>query len=353
MIILKKLKRKSFFINKHIFSLLVISLIYRSILTLYYLNLFNFSGVTTETLMNFLKFIIAICFFFLGKTLTNEEWSNLIRAYVYTSILIGVLVIFQSIFNTSILSVVMFSGVRGKGFMNDPNYFSMLQLLSLIFVDRELSRKKNIYNIILILSILLSGSKLALVTLIILLMIIYFKKLNLTLKNLIIIILTTFVFIFTFRKIYLGIINYQFNNFSLNRLQDFLIHRDLNSGGSDRGIVWRAALDTIKYTDGLGMGFGFYLPIVEKISGVRLLAHNTYLQIIAEWGIPISLLFFYKIVQRYLLKYLNKMLTFEENAIIIVLMTFSLAISLQNSRIFWLFLAYSLKNNNKLLNEKE
>ncbi len=59
----------------------------------------------------------------------------------------------------------------------------------------------------------------------------------------------------------------------------------LNDSGSERSVVWINAISVIKYTLGFGVGLVDYVHIGSQINGILLVAHNTYLQVFAEWGI--------------------------------------------------------------------
>ena len=104
-----------------------------------------------------------------------------------------------------------------------------------------------------------------------------------------------------------------------------------------------------------GIGVGTYSGIAELLSGSRAIAHNTYLQLLAQYGLPLTAMFIsyvaYIIIKatfnnKELIRNDYTIMTLRD--IIIILLIGSLAISLNNARIFWLVLgslAFYLKTN--------
>ena len=72
------------------------------------------------------------------------------------------------------------------------------------------------------------------------------------------------------------------------------------------------------------------------------IAHNTYLQLFAEWGIPLAIVFFIYVFNIIFNAYSKSKNEFEKVLSVSVgIMLFgSLAISLNNMRLFWLFLGF-------------
>jgi len=111
----------------------------------------------------------------------------------------------------------------------------------------------------------------------------------------------------------------------------------VNSEGSGRTEAWHTAINIIKSTNYLGIGFVNYSDVANYISGARTIAHNTYLQLAVEWGV-IPLLISIVIIFR---KIIDKIVSKDWNILFIigVSLVFSLSISLQNSRLLWCLLA--------------
>ncbi|HDE0623003.1 TPA: O-antigen ligase family protein, partial [Staphylococcus aureus] len=108
----------------------------------------------------------------------------------------------------------------------------------------------------------------------------------------------------------------------------------LNDSGSERSVVWINAISVIKYTLGFGVGLVDYVHIGSQINGILLVAHNTYLQIFAEWGILFGALFI--IFMLYLLFELFRFNISGKNVTAIVVMLtmliYFLTVSFNNSR---------------------
>ncbi|HDD6997928.1 TPA: O-antigen ligase family protein, partial [Staphylococcus aureus] len=108
----------------------------------------------------------------------------------------------------------------------------------------------------------------------------------------------------------------------------------LNDSGSERSVVWINAILVIKYTLGFGVGLVDYVHIGSQINGILLVAHNTYLQIFAEWGILFGALFI--IFMLYLLFELFRFNISGKNVTAIVVMLtmliYFLTVSFNNSR---------------------
>ena len=108
----------------------------------------------------------------------------------------------------------------------------------------------------------------------------------------------------------------------------------INESGSDRSLVWLNAISLIKYTLGFGLGLFDYIHVGTYVNGVSLVAHNTYLQIFAEWGILFGLVFIF-----YLIYLLFNLVKFNKNGrnlvwivILLILMVYFMTVSFNNSR---------------------
>src|SRR5699024_11847161 len=66
----------------------------------------------------------------------------------------------------------------------------------------------------------------------------------------------------------------------------------VGASGSERGDAWDVALAVIALSPALGVGVGTYLTVANEVTGIPMLAHNTYLQVSAEWGLILAIVFF-------------------------------------------------------------
>lgn len=113
----------------------------------------------------------------------------------------------------------------------------------------------------------------------------------------------------------------------------------ISGGGSSRNEVWGLAFKLFVKFPISGVGVGTYVDLGKYLYNFGALAHNTYLQIVVEWGIVLSLIYFTYLFSN--LRYKRKMHRLDDlivNDIIIIFLIGSLAISLNNARIFWLML---------------
>ncbi|WP_216638029.1 O-antigen ligase [Bacillus sp. FJAT-29814] len=131
---------------------------------------------------------------------------------------------------------------------------------------------------------------------------------------------------------------------SFFRIQELLtdITGSISESGSGRGDAWNAAIQVIQLSPFLGVGIGTYTSLTGEMFHYGNLAHNTFLQLFAEWGIPLATCFF-----GYVFFLLGKVSLFrfhrsETNLILrdimIIMLVGSMAISLNSARILWLIL---------------
>ena len=97
--------------------------------------------------------------------------------------------------------------------------------------------------------------------------------------------------------------------------------------------------------------------VLPNYIGRQAIAHNTYLQLLAQYGLPLTVMFFsYVVFITIKATFNNKKLIKNDYTIrtmrdiIIILLISSLAISLDNARMFWLVLgslAFYLKTDER------
>ncbi|MDN5686076.1 MAG: O-antigen ligase family protein [Brachybacterium sp.] len=134
---------------------------------------------------------------------------------------------------------------------------------------------------------------------------------------------------------------------ALDRTSTLLTSFDtaIAGGGSDREAAWTTALALIWFTPALGVGVGNYLAMAQELTGTELLAHNTYLQILAEWGVPLALVFFLWVARAALLRpagATHHALWAASSTALLVMLTGSIGLSLNNSRLLWVLLGMTV-----------
>ncbi|MDD2494211.1 MAG: O-antigen ligase family protein, partial [Tissierellia bacterium] len=250
----------------------------------------------------------------------------------------------------------------------DPNYFSVLQLVSLAYF----SRTKKINTLLksgavlfIVMSIFASSSKTGLVTLFCYLMfsvVEYLikkkKKLSTFIAQLFFIILLVAT-VPVVLSIIQSLTNYLITIFpTFERVQIVFTDFDvaLSRGGSGRDLTWKTALEIIKVSPILGIGLGTYSGFAKHFFGIGSIAHNTYLQLTVEWGLLLAIFFFtylfYVISKAIFSRNTNGELDVILRDILIIFLIGSLAISLNNARPFWLVLGAFMVNTQMISYKK-
>jgi len=316
---------------------------------------FQYSPSLSSVLTNYIKFFACFIYFLVGYNLfILERIESVIKYYSLFGICIGFVgVVFTFLHLPFFRDLLFFADVRFRGLMIDPNYFSVLQLTALVYFLRanEINpRVKSIAMIIIPLSVLISGSKTGMITLFLYLLFVFFgylissnKKATTILYQLIFISLMVLIMPIVmsfFQKMAIEI----FSSIpSLERVQYLFVdfQNAISESGSERDDVWMAALGLIQLSPLFGIGIGTYIDLAWMKFGVDNVAHNSYLQFLAEWGIPITVVFFSYMI--YLLFTVTKIRNISNYSLIlrdmiIILLIGSLAVSLNNARILWLIL---------------
>ena len=270
---------------------------------------------------------------------------------------------------------MLFGESRLIGFMNDPNFFAVIQCCALSI----LLRMKPLNSIIrlgaigiIVLSIISSGSKSAVI--LVFLYCGYFliskatklKKITpLKAASSLVLVLGLLAIIptvLTYMDELMAIIVNRFPIFSRVELLFTDFSSAVSDGGSGRAQVWETAMHIINSAPFMGIGLGNYIPIAEQFVYNPNVAHNTYLQLSAEWGIVSTVLFFIYVGSTLInaeSSLLESKLESQNRQIIrdilIIYLIASVSISLNNARIFWLVLGMSVfqTKDTRSLNESQ
>lgn len=316
-----------------------------------------------SSLGDLVKLLTAFLYFILGVYIVRtHQIASAIRAFVITATCIGLLAIVQTtIPGVPRLDFLFFGELRFLGLMNDPNYFSVIQIVALAMLlhYREIAKKFRVPSfIILSLSVLLSGSKTGAITLFVFFAYRLIVSLSSSFKQrntrpvilkiaLIPAILSCFVALLVN-----PVWRFQFADYlneipGLSRVATLLVdfESSVSTGGSGRDNTWTTALSIIEASPVLGVGLGTYLPVGAHLTGYRGLAHNTFLQLAAEWGLPLAILFFTGVAILIFKKPVDathlRLWRATRDGLLVMLVG-SIGISLNNARIFWLMLGVVL-----------
>lgn len=286
-----------------VIQFMIILFVYRFFITLYFILFNEFVSVNIkEIIASTVKFVFVVVYFLLAYIIFNLNRYNrtFIRAYIISSTIIGILCVIGSLLKFGIIrNLFYFDEVRSKGLMNDPNYFAMTQIITLILNFKFIENKalKIFFSLILIASIFTTGSKTALIILIILSLFYLLMKLfsgnALHLITILLLVMFTLILIFIFYNFKAVNINFVDTIPSIQRMTSIFQNgsQSIDDSGSDRSLVWLNAINLIKYSYGFGIGLIDYVHLGSLINGINLVAHNTYLQIIVEWGLIFAAIF--------------------------------------------------------------
>ena len=307
----------------HFLQFFIILYTYRMIITLCLLFFDDLIFITVkEVLASTVKYAFVVIYFYLGMIIFKLGNSKkvIVTSYIISSVTIGLFCIIAGLNKSPLLmKLLYFDEIRSKGLMNDPNYFAMTQIITLVLAYKYIHNY--IFKVlacgILLWSLTTTGSKTAFIILIVIMLI---------------------LLCFTFYNINYYL--FQLSDLdalpSLDRMASIFEEgfASLNDSGSERSVVWINAISVIKYTLGFGVGLVDYVHIGSQINGILLVAHNTYLQIFAEWGILFGALFI--IFMLYLLFELFRFNISGKNVTAIVVMLtmliYFLTVSFNNSR---------------------
>lgn len=323
----------------------------------------NYSSITKD----YLKLLTSFLFFLLGYNISRLNIMKInVKWYSIGAMIISSTGLLMKLLNINYLNSLMYFGSsRFRGLMSDPNYYSIVQCTALVYFLRQNSIfkiKKILLYVMNFVFIAMSGSKTGMVTLIIYSFFVFLEHQLVKKKSYKSIIISLFLIFFLILSFPLLV--YILNTFLNKILALFpvfkrmqLLFEDFFSAivqeGSDRDATWGSAVETIRESPLVGVGLGSYTIINRTMFKGGSVAHNTYLQIFAEWGGILGLLFFgyiFLIIAKVIFKaksYNYDSDLFITRDIVLILLIGSLAVSLNNARMFWMFLGglvYYIKN---------
>ena len=327
-------------------------------------NQYMIAANPLATLIDYTKLLVVFLYYTIGFNLSRLKLTTaFLKGFVIGAVgigFIGILISFVPIPYLS--SIMLFGESRLIGFMNDPNFFAVIQCCALSI----LLRMKPLNSIIrfgaigiILLSIISSGSKSA-VILVFLYSGYFLVTKAVKMKSttplraagsliLVLGLLAIIPNILTYTDELMAIIVNRFPIFSRVELLFTDFSSAVSDGGSGRAQVWETAMHIINSAPFLGIGLGNYIPIAEQFVYNPNVAHNTYLQLSAEWGIVLTVLFFIYVGSSLMDAKPSLFKDNQENQnrqiirdILIIFLIASVSISLNNARIFWLVLGMSV-----------
>lgn len=326
--------------------------------------IFPYSPEPINLINGQIKLLAVYVYFFIGGSLARlRMMRHVLRWYLRTSLLVAGLSWLNLVVNVRAILPTLFVGsMRFRGLMNDPNYFAVLQMAAVAYLwNLEGGYRRNVSSIILVFSVLMSGSKTGMMVLIAFALFKFIDstvwetktlpRITIRMISLILAVLGIMVFLIYQDPVLSRLSMYipAFGRLSL-LFSDFA--KAVSEGGSGRDRTWAVALELLKLSPIFGVGAGTYTGLTRALWNYGSIAHNTFLQISVEWGLPLSLIFITTLITLVVKVSLKEAYRTSENImlrdILLVFLVGSLAISLNNARLFWIVfgaLAYSVKGS--------
>lgn len=238
-----------------------------------FINNIRYSFINIGSILTIISMIISIYIFYIFiPIIIIPNYDK----YIKSLVLLITFFSFISIiiyFNGSFLGYNATYYKRISSIFFDPNYFGTLAALGVILCY---SIKKNVkfYFLINLLGVYYSGSRMAMIALLIVSIIFYFYRKKLTVKRIV-------AFFIMIGVIYL-FINFLFNN------DYFRVYQGLSS----RDDLWNISFDLILKEPLYGYGYGSVGTLMKSEGAKNGSSHNSYLDQILMYGIPYFIIYF-------------------------------------------------------------
>lgn len=326
----------------------------------------------TTVLGGYIKLWASFLFFVVGMQLARmgELWA-FARSFYFTACAVSSIgALYLVGIHVPLTQEMVLFGFRFVGLMNDPNYYSVLTVaaLAIMYRDKDISsRLKPILSMVLVAGVLSSASKTGLVALLLWVIWILTVSIRRDLRERPAALVSKVVATATLAGLIVLLLEDSSGDWFANTENPALqriapIFTDFDSatsdGGSSRGEAWGNALVVTGRLPILGTGPGAYSPVAQHLVGSAVIAHNTFLQLLAEWGIPLSMIFWI-IVTITLTRASSgtpRSVTLALRDASLVLLVGSIGISLNNARLFWVLLGalfFTISSNARLPNQHE
>lgn len=302
-----------------------------------------------SVIANVVKLVTVFLYFFMGYSLTQAgQLHQVLKWFALGSAAIAILAVMYSLLpGLPLRSWLYFGGTRYSGLMNDPNYFAVIQCSALayfLFKQHFRVLVRWFAGLMIIFSILVTGSKTGMITLAVMLLLKLLDWLSnnsggvLKIYGLVglgvlgLVILVNLQLIVNFVSRYVP---------EFERVAGLLTNfgAALHAEGSTRDLAWGNAVKLIEASPLLGIGVGTYSFLAEHFYGTRVIAHNTYLQLLVEWGVPLASFSFgylFWLIGKSLWNQVKLKQVQFVNLMIVPFLIGSFALSLNNARIFWI-----------------
>lgn len=304
------------------------------------------------------KLVISFLYFTVGVSVARLQLQGLaLKWFAVGAAVIAAAGIVMEISGVRFMEETLYyHSLRYRGFMSDPNFYALLACSGFAYFAYT-SRFSPIIRIasltVLAVSVIFSGSKTGLVTLLVLIVIILVTRAarskTVGVPALLAALATggVVLVIASWNSLVAAIHRLSEDVPQLERVSTLLsgdLSAVLSGSGSGRETVWSTGLQIIDSSPVFGVGFGAYSEVGDALFGKPDVAHNTYIQLAAEWGLVLALCLFTWIATLLVRasfsgnngRHPEEFFIFRE--IIIVFMIGSLSLSLNNARMLWFFL---------------
>lgn len=304
------------------------------------------------------KLAISFLYFTVGVSVARLQLQSLaLKWFAVGATFIAAVGIVMEISGVRMMEDTLYYGeLRYRGLMSDPNFYALLACSAFAYFAYT-SRFSLILRIaaltVLALSVIFSGSKTGLVTLLVLAVIVLITRAarskTVVFPALLVALAVAGValVIASWGALVAAVDRLSADIPQLERVSTLLsgdLSAVLSGSGSGRETVWNTGLQIIDSSPVIGVGFGVYSEVGQAFFGQADVAHNTYIQLAAEWGLVLALCLFAWIATLLVRastggntgRYPEEFFILRE--IIIVFMIGSLSLSLNNARMMWFFL---------------
>lgn len=317
-------------------------------------EIYGVSAPVQSIVREWLKLLVLACYFFVGFNMSQQEGKVLFGSFSIAAISLGVVGITFSSLNISLLSEKMDTFSRFRGFMNDPNYFSLLLVCALPMLIRNpavAGPLKWLGGIVIFIAITVTGSKTGMTSFVAYLAFVLIghvvrSRESLTRLGRLMAEISVAIVLIVILAPQFGRLTESFSTISPGAKRISLLFTDfdraLTEEGSGRDIAWDTAFQIWRQSPFVGVGIGPYGQVADGIAGMPIIAHNSYLQLGVEWGTIGAAVFFLLIVRLLTVRLFGEagLLRRVSQDITLILLTGSFAISLNNVRLLWIALGY-------------
>ncbi|PFG30672.1 O-antigen ligase family protein [Paramicrobacterium agarici] len=347
------LPRAAVFYSLAVFTLTITTALWFTPLT------FGTTPDSQSVMGELVKMVVSFLYFIAGYSLVRAgAHSTALRWFAFGAAAVALLSLANNLIGVPLPDLMYYGSFRFRGLMSDPNYYSALAVAALIFIARDTDLKRPIrWPLVAILatSVVFSASKTGAIVLVAVLTLLLFERtfrkarwvvaLPLTAIGVVAVAIagSTILHGLHATLLHAGTVLPQLNRIALLFSTDA---QDAIAGqGSGRDDAWGNALLVIQRAPFWGSGVGSYQDATAELAGSVTLAHNTYLQLAAEWGLPLAIVLFAWIAVHLFLAsqrhapFLEKTLNVVQlRDMVLVFLLAGASLSLNNARMFWLFL---------------